>query len=147
AGSRAYRPCMAIPIFQVDAFTSEPFRGNPAAVCLLDRPRPERWLQHVAAEMNLSETAFLLPIGDGFNLRWFTPTTEVPLCGHATLASAAVVMERLEPGRSSVVFHSASGPLTVNRMDTKYVMDFPVRLSEPVSISPGLADALGVAPV
>jgi len=80
-------------------------------------------------------------------LRWFTPITEVPLCGHATLASAAVVMERLEPGRTRVVFHSASGPLTVKRVDTEYVMDFPVRMSEPVSTPPGLADALGVAPI
>jgi len=104
-------------------------------------------LQAIAAENNLAETAFLVPEGSDYRLRWFTPTTEVTLCGHATLASAAVVMERLEPGRSRVVFHSASGPLTVNRLGSKYVMDFPVRRSEPVSTPPGLADALGVAPI
>jgi PhzF family phenazine biosynthesis protein len=104
-------------------------------------------LQAIAAENNLAETAFLVPEGADYRLRWFTPTTEVPLCGHATLASAAVVMERLEPRRCRVVFHSASGPLTVSRVDTKYVMDFPVRLSEPVSTPVGLADALGVAPI
>jgi PhzF family phenazine biosynthesis protein len=104
-------------------------------------------LQAIAAENNLAETAFLVPDGSEYRLRWFTPTTEVPLCGHATLASAAVVMERLEPGRSRVVFQSASGPLTVNRVGAKYVMDFPVRRSEPVSTPPGLAEALGVAPI
>lgn len=104
-------------------------------------------LQAIAAENNLAETAFLVKEDSDYRLRWFTPSTEVPLCGHATLASAAVVMERLEPGRSSVVFHSASGPLTVNRTDTGYVMDFPVRLSEPVSIPAGLAEALGIVPI
>jgi PhzF family phenazine biosynthesis protein len=104
-------------------------------------------LQAIAAENNLAETAFLVPEGSDYRLRWFTPTIEVTLCGHATLASAAVVMERLEPGRSKVVFHSASGPLTVNRLGNKYIMDFPVRRSEPVSTPPGLADALGVAPI
>ncbi len=104
-------------------------------------------LQAIAAENNLAETAFLVSEGGDSRLRWFTPTTEVPLCAHATLASAAVVMERLEPGRSSVVFHSASGPLTVHRTDAGYVMDFPVRASERVSTPPGLADALAVVPI
>src|SRR5258708_22470346 len=104
-------------------------------------------LQAIASENNLAETAFVVPESADYRLRWFTPTTEVPLCGHATLASAAVVMERLEPGRSSVVFHSASGPLTVKRAGAGYVMDFPVRLSEPVSTPPGLADALGIVPI
>jgi predicted PhzF superfamily epimerase YddE/YHI9 len=99
-------------------------------------------LQAIAAENNLAETAFLVSKGGDYRLRLFTPTTEVPLCGHATLASAAVVIERLEPGRSSVVFHSASGPLTVCRTDAGYVMDFPVRRSERVSTPPGLAEAL-----
>jgi PhzF family phenazine biosynthesis protein len=138
---------MRTPIFQIDAFTTRRFTGNAAAVMPMESFLSDAMLQAIASENNLAETAFVVPEGADYRLRWFTPTTEVPLCGHATLASAAVVMERLEPGRSSVVFHSASGPLTVNRMDTKYVMDFPVRLSEPVSISPGLADALGVAPV
>jgi len=104
-------------------------------------------LQAIAAENNLAETAFLVPDGGDYRLRWFTPITEVPLCGHATLASAAVVMERLEPGRSSVVFHSASGPLTVKRANGGYVMDFPARPSEPVVAPLGLAEALGLAPV
>jgi PhzF family phenazine biosynthesis protein len=103
-------------------------------------------LQAIAAENNLAETAFLIPEGGDYRLRWFTPTTEVPLCGHATLASAAVVMERLEPGRNNVVFHSASGPLPVSRTNSGYLMDFPVRLSEPVSTPAGLAEALGIVP-
>lgn len=104
-------------------------------------------LQALAAENNLAETAFLVRDGGDYRLRWFTPTTEVPLCGHATLASAAVVMERLEPERNTVVFHSASGPLTVRRAGAGYLMDFPVRPSEPVSTPPGLAEALGVVPI
>ena len=138
---------MRTPIFQIDAFTTRRFTGNPAAVMPMDRFLSDAMLQAVASENNLAETAFLVPEGGDYRLRWFTPIIEVPLCGHATLASAAVVMERLEPGRSRVVFHSASGPLTVNRVNTKYVMDFPVRLSEPVALPPGLADALGVAPI
>ena len=138
---------MRTPIFQIDAFTTRLFTGNPAAVMPMDSFLTDEILQAIAFENNLAETAFLVPEGGDYRLRWFTPTTEVPLCGHATLASAAVVMERLEPGRSRVVFHSASGPLTVDRVDTKYVMDFPVHLSKPVSTPPGLADALGVAPM
>jgi PhzF family phenazine biosynthesis protein len=104
-------------------------------------------LQAIAAENNLAETAFIVPQGEDYRLRWFTPTTEVPLCGHATLASAAVVMERLEPGRRRVVFHSASGPLIVRRSDDGYVMDFPTRLSTPIPTPPELPAALGVTPV
>jgi PhzF family phenazine biosynthesis protein len=104
-------------------------------------------LQAIAAENNLAETAFLVPEDGDYRLRWFTPKVEVPLCGHATLASAAVVMERLEPGRNRVVFHSASGPLTVQRGRADYVMDFPVRPSEPVATSPELVQALGVVPI
>src|SRR6185295_18375296 len=117
---------MRTQIFQVDAFASRLFEGNPAAVMPLDQFLSDATLQAIAAENNLSETAFLVLDGDDYRLRWFTPTTEVPLCGHAPLASAAVVMERLEPGRHSVTFHSASGPLTVKRTDSGYVMDFPV---------------------
>jgi PhzF family phenazine biosynthesis protein len=138
---------MRAPIFQVDAFTTCRFAGNPAAVMPMNSFPEDHVLQAVAAENNLAETAFLIPEGGDYRLRWFTPTTEVPLCGHATLASAAVVMERLEPGRSSVVFHSASGPLTVSRTNTGYVMDFPMRLSEPVSTPAGLAEALGIVPI
>jgi PhzF family phenazine biosynthesis protein len=138
---------MRIPIFHIDAFTSRPFAGNPAAVMLMDTFPEDTLLQEIAAENNLSETAFLVPYGGDYRLRWFTPTTEVPLCGHATLASAAVVMQRLAPGRDTVVFHSASGPLTVNRTETGYVMDFPVRTSEQVSIPPALAEALRIDPI
>jgi PhzF family phenazine biosynthesis protein len=103
-------------------------------------------LQSIASENNLAETAFLHPEGGDYRLRWFTPATEVPLCGHATLASAAVVMERLEPGRTQVVFQSASGPLTVHRVGAGYVMNFPARPSERITPPPALAEALGVVP-
>lgn len=138
---------MRSPFFQLDAFTTRRFAGNPAAVMPMDRFPADAVLQAIAAENNLAETAFLVAAGTDYSLRWFTPTTEVPLCGHATLASAAVVMERLEPGRSIVVFHSASGPLTVRRTDGGYVMDFPARRSEQISTPPGLANALGVVPL
>ena len=138
---------MRTRIFQVDAFTTHRFAGNPAAVMPMDRFPEDALLQTLAAENNLAETAFLVADGGDYRLRWFTPTTEVPLCGHATLASAAVVMERLEPGRERVVFHSASGPLTVTRTAMGYRMDFPSRPSQPVPPPPGLAAALGLAPV
>ena len=139
---------MRTPIFQVDAFTTRRFAGNPAAVMPLGDFLDDALLQAIASENNLAETAFLVADGGGdYRLRWFTPTTEVPLCGHATLASAAVVMERLEPGRTEVVFHTASGPLTVRRVDARYVMDFPERPCEPVAAAPpGLLAALGVSP-
>jgi len=138
---------MLVPIYQVDAFTRRRFAGNPAAVMLLKRFPDDSNLQAIAAENNLAETAFLVPDGEDYRLRWFTPTVEVPLCGHATLASAAVVMERLEPHRERVVFHSASGPLSVDRTAAGYVMNFPARVSEPVAPPPLLADALGQVPV
>jgi PhzF family phenazine biosynthesis protein len=116
---------MRIPIFQIDAFTNRRFAGNPAAVMPMESFPADAVPQAIAAENNLAETAFLVPERGDYRLRWFTPMVEVPLCGHATLASAAVVMERLEPGRNRVVFHSASGPLTVNRKDTGYVMGLP----------------------
>jgi PhzF family phenazine biosynthesis protein len=138
---------MRAPIYQVDAFTSTRFAGNPAAVILLDAFLPDGTLQAIAAENNLAETAYLVPASRDYRLRWFTPGTEVPLCGHATLASAAVVMERLEPERTQVVFHSASGPLTVKRNSAGYVMDFPSRPSEPIATPTGLAEVLGVTPL
>ncbi len=101
----------------------------------------------IAAENNLSETAFLVAEGRDYRLRWFTPRIEVPLCGHATLASAAVVMERLEVGRDRVVFHSASGPLTVSRSCARYVMDLPTRPSQEITAPSGLAEALGAVPL
>jgi PhzF family phenazine biosynthesis protein len=138
---------MRTPIFQVDAFATRLFAGNPAAVMPLESFLADAALQSIAAENNLAETAYLVPEGGDYRLRWFTPTLEVPLCGHATLASAAVVMERLEPRRSEVVFHSASGPLTVRRARQGYVMDFPARASESVAAPPGLAEALGAVPI
>ena len=138
---------MRIPIYQVDAFTAQRFKGNPAAVMPLSHFLDDDILQAIAAENNLAETAFLVADGDDYRLRWFTPSVEVPLCGHATLASAAVVMERLEPGRKDVIFHSASGPLTVSKTNTGYVLNFPARPSERIPTPRGLAEALGVVPI
>lgn len=137
---------MRVPLFQLDAFTSRRFSGNPAAVIPLGAFPPEEVMQAVAAENNLSETAFLVREGDDYRLRWFTPAVEVPLCGHGTLASAAVVLERLEPARATVTFHTASGPLAVRRADAGYVMDFPVRRTAAVTAPSALIQALGVAP-
>jgi PhzF family phenazine biosynthesis protein len=114
-----------LPLYQVDAFTDRPFAGNPAAVCPLEAPIPEALMQDIAAENNLSETAFFHPQGDAFSLRWFTPTTEVDLCGHATLASAFVLMTELEPTRAEVSFRTRSGLLVVRRRDDELVLDFP----------------------
>ena len=139
---------MEIPVFHIDAFTERQFSGNPAAVLLLDRYPSDSVLQAIAEEHNLSETAFLVGDDKGdYRIRWFTPTTEVPLCGHATLASAAVVLERLEPERQTVVFHSTSGALKVSRSEFGYAMDFPTRISNPVVAPEGLIQALGVDPV
>ena len=138
---------MRVPIFQLDAFATRRFTGNPAAVMLLPAFPDDATLLAIAAENNLSETAFLVRDGDDYRLRWFTPKVEVPLCGHGTLASAAVVMERLEPDRRAVVFDSASGPLRVERRDAGYVMDFPMRHLEMIPTPLALAAALGVEPV
>src|SRR5690348_8397080 len=137
---------MRVRLFHIDAFTSQRFRGNPAAVMPLEDFPADAVMQAVAAENNLSETAFIVPQGDDYRLRWFTPTVEVPLCGHATLASAAAVMERLEPGREVVVFRTASGPLTVTRSGAGYLMDFPARPCSPTEAPKGLAAALGAQP-
>jgi PhzF family phenazine biosynthesis protein len=138
---------MRVPLYQLDAFATRRFTGNPAAVMPMPHFVEDATLQAIAAENNLAETAFIVADHGDYRIRWFTPVTEVPLCGHATLASAAVVMERLEPGRQRVVFDSASGPLTVERTDTGYAMDFPARRSEVVPAPATLAHALGAAPV
>ncbi|MCS0628955.1 PhzF family phenazine biosynthesis protein [Telluria mixta] len=138
---------MSLPIFQVDTFTSQLFGGNPAAVILMETFPDDGLLHRIAAENNVPETAFLVPDNGNYRLRWFTPTVEVPLCGHATLASAAVVMERLQPGRTTVTFDSASGPLTVKRLGERYVMNFPVRVPRSIPVPEGLAEALGIEPV
>ena len=140
-------PAVRVPIYQVDAFTNRRFAGNPAAVMVLKEFAQDAALQAVAAENNLAETAFLVADGSDYRLRWFTPAVEVPLCGHATLASAAVILELLEPQRTQVVFHTASGPLTVRREQGLYVMDFPVRRSERAAVSEALVKALGVRPL
>lgn len=138
---------MRVPIFQLDAFTTRRFAGNPAAVVVLDRFPDDALLQAVAAENNLAETAFVVPSGGGYELRWFTPTVEVPLCGHATLAAGAVVLERLEPGRGGVVFDTASGPLTVDRDGPAYRIELPARTVRSVPAPPDLSAALGITPV
>jgi PhzF family phenazine biosynthesis protein len=138
---------MAIPIIQVDAFTDQPFMGNPAAVCILPGRREERWMQQVAQEMNLSETAFLYPEGEDFQLRWFTPTIEVDLCGHATLASAHVLWEEgyLKAERPAR-FHTRSGLLTAERKGRWIEMDFPAEPEVAATAPPHLIQALGVTP-
>ncbi len=133
-------------IFQVDAFTGERFHGNPAAVMPLEAFADDALLQALAAENNLSETAFLVGGNGSYHLRWFTPQVEVPLCGHATLASAAVVLERLEPDRSVVTFHTASGALQVRRSSAGYAMDFPARPTAEIGASEALVRALGAVP-
>ncbi len=139
---------MTIPIIQVDAFTDRAFAGNPAAVCLLDAPRDDRWMQYVAREMNLSETAFLMQRTDGYSLRWFTPEAEVDLCGHATLASAHVLWEEeILDKQESARFHTRSGLLTASRKDGLIEMDFPAEPQKPAIAPPALSRALGVAPV
>jgi PhzF family phenazine biosynthesis protein len=137
---------MALTIYQVDAFTNRPFAGNPAGVCLLPEPRDPEWMQDIAREMNLSETAFLVEIEDGYDLRWFTPAIEVDLCGHATLASAHILWEtgELEP-EESARFHTRSGLLTASMADNRIEMDFPATPPEPAEAPPALLQALGVA--
>ncbi|MCP4994497.1 MAG: PhzF family phenazine biosynthesis protein [Gammaproteobacteria bacterium] len=138
-------------IYQVDAFTSKPFGGNPAAVCLLSGPVSDGWMQQVAAEMNLSETAFLLPLASGeadFSLRWFTPRVEVNLCGHATLASAHVVWQSgLIPGSEAIRFKTLSGLLSARSEMGRIVLDFPASRVVESDMPEGLVDALGIAPV
>jgi PhzF family phenazine biosynthesis protein len=138
---------MNVRITQVDAFTSRPFAGNPAAVCILPKAANPAWMLNVAREMNLAETAFLVPRSDGYDLRWFTPAVEVDLCGHATLASAHVLWEdgRLKPD-TQARFHTKSGLLTAERRDSWIELDFPA--TPPAAAPPpdGLVAALGAAP-
>jgi PhzF family phenazine biosynthesis protein len=142
-----------LPIYQVDAFvdpsSDRPFTGNPAAVCPVDQPLPDALMQAIAAENNLSETAFFHRDGDAFNLRWFTPTVEVELCGHATLASAFVLMTELEPERTEAHFQTRSGRLTVRRRGDEFELDFPVYPAVPLddeAARAAIAEALGETP-
>ena len=136
---------MPVRIIQVDAFTNRPFAGNPAAVCVLPAPAPEEWMRHVAREMNLSETAFLVPRDGGFDLRWFTPAVEVDLCGHATVASAHVLWEdgHLPPGQQAR-FHTRSGLLLADRRGDWIELDFPAKRVAAAEAPAELLPALGV---
>ncbi|HVH05025.1 MAG TPA: PhzF family phenazine biosynthesis protein [Myxococcota bacterium] len=137
-----------VEIHTIDAFTSEPFAGNPAGVCVLEDARSDRWLQAVAAEMNLSETAFLWPDGAGYRLRWFTPKVEVPLCGHATLASAHLLLETRRARDGAVRFPSQSGELRAVRADDGWIeLDLPAFRAEPSLLPANVAVALGVMPI
>jgi PhzF family phenazine biosynthesis protein len=139
---------MKIPIYQVDAFTSEVFSGNPAAVCILDSWIDDNILQSIAAENNLSETAFLVRNSDGFDIRWFTPTTEVALCGHGTLASAFVLFTCQDWSEEEIRFHTRkSGQLIVGKSNDLLEMDFPSRPAHIQIPPPGLEEALGVTPI
>ncbi len=139
---------MTQKITQVDAFTDKPFAGNPAAVCVLSSPREEAWMRNVAREMNLSETAFLVKQADGYGLRWFTPTVEIKLCGHATLASAHVLWEEgfLKPNEQAR-FHTLSGLLTADRRGDWIELDFPATPEQPAEAPPGLLAALDAHPI
>ena len=138
---------MEIPLYQVDAFSSRVFAGNPAAVCPLQEWLPNDVMQSIAMENNLAETAFFVPEGDGFRLRWFTPEVEVDLCGHATLASAYVLMTQMQTQLTAVSFHTRSGELRVNRHGDQYAMDFPSRPPQRLEVTREMTEALGAEPL
>jgi len=133
-----------IPVFQVDAFTDQVFHGNPAAVCLMEDELPDDILQSIAAENNLAETAYVWTQGDHFKIRWFTPTVEVDLCGHATLASAYVLFFKRNYEKQSICFDSRSGPLYVSRKDELLTLDFPKDNLVPVDCPAIITEALGL---
>jgi PhzF family phenazine biosynthesis protein len=135
-----------IPFYQIDAFTNRPFAGNPAAVCPLETWLPDETLLAIAAENNLAETAFFVRNGDHFDLRWFTPTVEVDLCGHATLASGSLILQRIEPSWSKVSFHTRSGELVVKRAGTQWSLELPARPPLPTIVTGDLVAALGERP-
>ena len=137
---------MQISLFQVDAFTDKLFRGNPAAVCPLDEWLPDELMQSIALENNLSETAFFVPKGNGYHIRWFTPTTEVDLCGHATLATAHVLYTHLGCKDISINFDSRSGQLSVSKDAGHYIMDFPADFTEHVLAPKVLTEAIKMSP-
>lgn len=135
-----------LKIYQVDAFTSELFKGNPAAVCPLKKWLPDETMQAIAAENNLSETAFFIPGEDGYDLRWFTPTTEVDLCGHATLATAHVLFEELDHEGIGVLFNTKSGMLTVTKIDPGMRMDFPIDVPKELAGNTLINEGIGITP-
>ena len=138
---------MKLEIYQVDAFTSEPFHGNPAAVVPLEKWLDSEMMLDIAAENNLAETAFFVPNGGGFDLKWFTPTVEIDLCGHATLGTAFVLWNQLGYTKDAIDFETRSGRLTVKREGQLMVMDFPSRPANPTDAPAGLAAALGAEPI
>ncbi len=137
---------MKLPIFQIDAFADRLFTGNPAAVVLLEQWLPDALLQKIAAENNLSETAFVIPGDEVSQLRWFTPAVEIDLCGHATLATADVLLRERWPGRASVRFNTRSGELIVDRAGELLRLDFPARPGKPVAVEAAVCEALGAMP-
>jgi PhzF family phenazine biosynthesis protein len=137
---------MQLAMYQVDAFTDRLFAGNPAAVCPLEAWLPDAAMQAIAAENNLSETAFFVPRGEDYDLRWFTPTLETDLCGHATQASGFVVMNRLAPQKSTVRFHTRSGALTVTRQGDMFAIDLPAQPPAPCAMPAKTVAALGRKP-
>src|SRR3979409_2751394 len=137
---------MSLPLFQVDAFTDRPFVGNPAAVCLLDEPGDPAWMQDVAREMNLAETAFLHKQADSYSLRWFTPTVEVDLCGHATLASAHVLWQQVQAAGDEIRFSTRSGILTALNKQGEIELNFPLEPDEPAPPPANLLAALNISP-
>ncbi len=131
----------------VDAFTDRPFSGNPAAVCVMEEWPPEESMMKLAMENNLSETAFIVREDQGYRLRWFTPGTEVELCGHATLASAFVILNHYEPDKDEVRFNTLSGVLTVRKKDSFYEMDFPTVEQKEIPVTDEMEEAFGIRPV
>jgi PhzF family phenazine biosynthesis protein len=138
---------MKLQYFEVDAFANQAFQGNPAGICPLDRWLDDALMQNIAAENNLAETAFFVPRGDDYELRWFTPSVEIDLCGHATLASAFILFSELGRGGDTVRFHSKSGALIVSRKGDVLTLDFPSRPPKPASIPDALIRGLGKTPV
>ena len=138
---------MRLPLFQIDAFAERVFQGNPAAVCPLEAWLPEALMQAIAAENNLSETAFCVPEGEGYGLRWFTPLKEIDLCGHATLATAHVLFEHLGFSGAEIVFSTRSGALRVTRAGDRLAMDFPAKAVEPCAAPAALIEGLGRMPL
>ena len=138
---------MKIPLYQIDAFTSRVFAGNPAAVCPLEGWLDDALMQAIATENNLSETAFFVPLDQGYHIRWFTPAAEVDLCGHATLASAYTVFTHIDTSRNDVTFASRSGPLTVAKQGELLAMNFPAQPPSPCDLPGLLIEALGATPL
>ena len=138
---------MKIPLYQFDAFTRQPFGGNPAAICVLDEWLDEDVMQHIAAENNVSETAFFVGSKGNYDLRWFTPEVEIDLCGHATLATAHLILNHMEPSISEVRFNTKSGELSVSRDGDMLSMLFPARPPTPIDVPAGIIEAFKTEPV